>query len=177
MNETEWQRYLELEALRDECRLLEAETSIERARAEDAWMDLWFMEDPRRWERYFGSDRREFLEGTAGGGCAVELAAYGWRRDYGEWPSFFNLTDRLSVETGVSYRAARLRIEREVNDPSSDHHLHIIRAERLAEILNDEPHKCGQWVRYEEHVRFYVDAAGQADLEGRHEVVSRMAAA
>ena len=176
-----WQEFVEMADHELTCRVLEAELAIATAERESAEDDLWFAEDPRRYEVHFNRPDKEEFFGTILGSyrdiCGAERAAYGWRRDYGEWPSAFNLTDRLAMEAGISHRAARIRIQREVNDPSANHHLHIIRAKRLTEILNDEPHTCGPWVRYEDHVRFYVDAAGQERLASQYDVVTRLAAA
>lgn len=176
--EESWQDFVEAAERKLTCRVREAEAVLAEAECDSNWMDRWFEEDPRRTGRYFGDpDERKSLENLYRKGCLVERAAYGWRRDYGEWPSFLNLIERLAVEAGISHRAARVRIERDVNDPSPDHHLHIIRADHLTAILNDEPHTGGPWVRYEDHVRFYVDPAGQEWLASRYDLLARLAAA
>ena len=174
--------FLEECALKTECHVWEAEASINNARCESALEDLWFQEDPERMERYFGSERREFLDGLTDDymqGCAVERAAYDWRREHGEWPSTADLTERLAAQAGISRRAARIRIEREVNDlngPSADHHLYIIPEARLRSILTGEPLREGEGSFPTRDARFYVAAPGQARCAVLYDLLRRAAA-
>ncbi len=175
-----WQDVLEMADLELEIRVLKANSTVNKAQADDLQMDLYYLENPRRMKVFREGDKDEFaanVEHMYGKGCKVERAAYGWRRDYGEWPSFFNLTDRLATEAGISHGAARTRIQQAVNDPNPERYLHIIRAERLAEILNDEPHTCGPWSGPADNVRFYVAAEGQCRWASRYDALARLAAA
>ncbi|MDZ7676186.1 MAG: hypothetical protein U5K30_14105 [Acidimicrobiales bacterium] len=47
----------------------------------------------------------------------TEFCAYGWRRDYGEWPTTFNLTDRVANDCGITHRTAKRRITSMVKQP------------------------------------------------------------
>ena len=177
MTDAEWVVFLEQCALITEGRVWEAEASINNARCESIMDDLWLKEDPARHERYFGSDRREFLDGITNDyrrGCAVERAAYDWRRDHGEWPATADLTERLMAQTGISRRAAKIRIDRAVNDSDPDRHLYIIPAAELAAVLAEGPH--GSLWNGPTDVRFYVAAPGHARCAALYGML-RMAAA
>ncbi|MBW3588088.1 MAG: hypothetical protein KY429_01545 [Actinobacteria bacterium] len=49
----------------------------------------------------------------------VVKSVYGWRRDYGEYPTWTNLTDRVASEMFISHEEAQERIAFALNDVTS----------------------------------------------------------
>jgi hypothetical protein len=181
--DTELRRLQELAALEVEGRLWAAEAAAVGAAADDLEMRLFLRLNPdhpvaKAHERYAPGGRSEALRLMGRDGTTVEGAAYGWRRDYAEWPTLYNLADRYAADAGISRAAATKQIIAAVDDPSSDRGLHVIRRSRLLEIMNDEPNTCGPtWShRGEEHLVFYVAAEAQEILATIYRITTASAA-
>lgn len=169
-DDKEWQELAQLAALEVECRVLAAETAVEQATADDLEMQIYAKENPdhpnvKALRRYGRAGQAAALALLRRDGGTVEGAAYGWRRDYGEWPTLHNLADRLAGSCGIAGWAAARRVLAAVNDPSDEAGVHVIRAARLREIMGDEPNTCGPtWnPKGEIDLIFYVTAEAQLD--------------
>lgn len=162
--------------LEDENRLLAAEAAVGRAEVEDLER-AWFykaVDSPQAHEgRHLVLELDRYRRDAALrstpywhqelAGLKIEGAVYGWRRDYGEWPSRMNLADRLATETGLSVRRAEKKILDIVNNPSPEVYVYAMRAARMQEVLDDEDYGVGRWnPDGERDLRFYVLAEGQA---------------
>lgn len=179
LSDREWDRLVELTMLEVECHVLAAEAKVEVDAADDVETRLLILQLPDSRLAQLEAQCRDHAQAEPRVPCTVtdigyvrycvDLACYGWRRDYDEWPTFANLTDRLAVDRMISHRAAARQILASVNDPSDRAHLHAIRTNRLAEILTDEDTTLGPWQAGQvDDLRFYVAAEGMRDLMAIH---------
>lgn len=174
MTDTAWDDLYERSRLEIEVQVLAAEAAADRARCGDAELLLACRRHPddptlatmvsnvRRLaaSQAASAPRRDWEPRLAG--MYVEEAVYTWRRDYGEWPTRFNLADRLANTTGLTRRQAEARILATINVAADGYHVHCVRSARLREILAFEDHGVGPWnLRGEDDLRFYLLAEAQ----------------
>lgn len=169
----DWDDLYERTRLEVEVQVLAANGAVERAAADDAELLLGYREDPEHptYRQIVDNARRLTAYRAATtpdpdweprlAGLYVEEAVYTWRRDYGEWPSRFNLADRLAETTGLTRRQAEARILATINVADDGYHVHCIRSARLLEILTCEDHGVGPWKAGETDLRFYLLAEAQ----------------
>lgn len=170
----EWDDLYERTRLEVEVQVLAAEAAVARAAADDAGLVLACRAHPDEptTARIIENVRRLAAHESAAipvrdweprlAGLYVEEAVYAWRRDYDEWPSRFNLADRIATTTGLSRRQAERRILATINVADDGYHVHCIRAARLTEILTGEDHSVGAWnPSGEDDLRFYLLAVAQ----------------
>lgn len=94
----------------------------------------------------------------------VEQSCYGWRRDYGEWPTRWNLADRLANDARISRHTAAKRIDRSLNlHENQDFYLWATTDGRFEEVLEDGPEWTG-WVP-SDYLRYFVTAEGMEALD------------
>jgi len=174
----------ELIQLELECRVLHAEAVLTKAEAATAERAVYAAERPD--SDYAGMERMLRRNwGTLAipvwvperATVSVEAACYGWRRDYGEWPTMRSLAERLTTSyRNLRHLEATVAITETISDPSEAAHLFMIRSVRLAEIINDQPHTCGPaWVHNaESDMRCFVSAEGQKanGLDDRYRLAS-----
>lgn len=103
----------------------------------------------------------------------VEVAAYGWRRDYGEWPTKFNLEDRLAHRLDITHEDAQAVLVRTVNNPDEKVGVYGLRTAETAEAITGEDHGVPvQWNSAgETDITLYVAAEVQRahDLAGDYD--------
>lgn len=173
MNDAEWNDLYERARLEVECQVLAAEAAVERAKTADIDLRITIRQYPHepKVARLIDSVRRlaahranlpaqEWEPRLAG--MHVEDAVYTWRRDFGEWPSRYNLADRLARMTGLTHRQAERRILATISAADDGYQVHCIRAIRLREILTDADLGAGPWNDGgETDLRFYLLAEAQ----------------
>ena len=173
----EWQDLIERVVLELEVRVLAAEAEVCEAEAFVAWLDLYVVTHPDSETAELIQESKRLIHtrtrspfSVQRAALHVERAAYGWRRDYGEWPSLLNVIDRLANESGLRHWQAARHILATINDPSDASHLYVIRSKRLVEILRDLPNDCGPvWAREgESDLCVYVSEDGQQE-HGLHD--------
>lgn len=157
---------LALEVLKAERAVHDAD--IEALRLVNVILTHPHSEIPQRYvevvQRVAGNCEREFRIKKKGYVLQIERACYGWRREFGEWPTRFNLADRLASETGVSRKRAERLIFQSINNPGDGCRVHCIRGSLLAEILTgtEDLLVLEPWsATGETDLRFYV-LAGEA---------------
>jgi hypothetical protein len=176
--EEEWQRLTNVMLLEAECHVLAAEAAVEQHRCEDAEAALYVAQHPSSRLAELTEEARRYVRANRTvtepydedfGWYCIELAVYGWRRDFGEWPSFFNLTDRVAVDRQLPHGVVGRRTREALNEPSSRVHLYMIRTAHLAEILAGYPTSLAPWNgEPEPDMRFYVSADGMTPLLRSH---------
>jgi hypothetical protein len=72
----------------------------------------------------------------------IALAIFGWRRDYGEWPSWHNTVDRLAVELRISHKAAARRLAFALNDPSERSTIYALHSSDVERVLGGSEPKA-----------------------------------
>lgn len=167
----EWQALLERTALDVEVRVLAADCAVKEAEADAATWDAYVRQFPNTKAADVERRLRRHLAALPFEGFTpqlatrhVEEAVYGWRRDYGEWPSPLNTADRLANECGITHDEAMEHIIAALNDPSDRAHVYLIRTARIDEIVDDVPNASGPaWASNgETEVSLYVSAEGQS---------------
>lgn len=165
---------MELALLRLEAHFLEAEYNVVNAEAAELRMghNLWLTRDEPETQRLLKLMQRNlesckrlgFPYGVLRKPITLEQSAYAWRRDYGEWPSIWNLADRYSHDRGIQRDTAKRAIVRAINDPSDRRQLHAIPIDLLTYILTaDEPDYSSpevQLLARFQNPRFYVAPVG-----------------
>lgn len=173
--DAEFERIVELSMLEVECHILEAEATIATHERIDADTRLHVALEPDGRVATLMAECKAFVQAHPDVPCdvpdagfrswCIDVACYSWRRDYDEWPTLHNLSDRLAADVGISHSQAVRRIVAAVNDPSDRHDLYMVRQARLDEILNDSPPTAGAWVEHEavETMRLYIPASAMTD--------------
>lgn len=94
----------------------------------------------------------------------VEQSAYAWRRDYGEWPTFWNLSDRHAQDCKITQGEAVETILDALNEPSGRRQLYAVSSALLDFILTED---APDWSSPEaqaladiNNLRFYVAPTG-----------------
>lgn len=183
--EGDFLRFVEIAGAEMECRIWKAECAVAEAEARQAELNLYLATYPDsplavRRDRLQKMARQQFASAPPPLGRdrsdkshrVVERAAYGWRRDYDEWPSWFNLVDRICEERRIYRSAAQRRIVRALNCRTDDACLYAIAHEDLRRVLaEEEPGTRITLPQPIEAFRFYVTAEGIAahDLEEGYE--------
>lgn len=139
-----------LAKLETACHVLAAEAAAVHADLKAAETLLWCKQYPNEPEvqhfiatnaklaRYEADSPSPFIERYEA--IDVEVAAYSWRRDYGEWPSKFNLADRLAHRLGITNDEAEAMLVRTINNPDEKVGVYGLRSAQAAEAITGEDH-------------------------------------